>query len=232
MSIRWLVLFATILASLLSPVPATAAVIFDNGAPSGENAAFSDTDPTGQSPFPVQRADNFSLAPGGTTITDVHWFGAYAFTGTPPASDNFTIQIFDNLAAGGPGSLLHTIPVGNVGRVDTGMTIEFTDFTVFSYAAIISPITLSSATTYWLSILNSTTNDPNDNWAWATAVDTGGNSRARFLTMPLPPSWGVPQGVELAFALTDDSSTVPEPSTLLLLGSGLAGVAAWRRRRR
>jgi hypothetical protein len=203
-------------------VSATAAVIYDNGSPGGGFAQTSDRDFIDG----IEAADDFSLTAGHTTIQDIHWWGTYIGSNTPQAVDSFTINIFDD-ASGKPGSLVATPTITNLTRTDTGTDFGSSD--IFLYSAIVSDTPLAAGTTYWLSIVNDTTVDTDDNWAW---VGTVGDLHSAIRVAPNT-TWENSNTNDLAFNLTGDVTTdgpVPEPSTLLLLAGGLVGVTAWRRR--
>ncbi len=160
-------------------------------------------------------ADNFTLAPGATTIADIHWTGFYSTANTPQATDEFNIRIYAD-AAGLPdaNNILLDLAVGDAGRVDTGIDVSIgIPFDLYSYWVDITPLTLVANTQYWLSIVNDTSSDANDNWAWGT--DSSGGSLASSADQT---NWNT-SSRETDFQLT----TVPEPTTLALVGLALIG---------
>jgi len=217
---RKVALASVLVAAILAwGTAATAATIYTNGG-IGNNGFISDPSfpPTGQF-----SADDFVLAPNANVITDLHWTGFYAFANTPQAVDNFTIQIFADVAGSPAITPLLTLLIGNPGRTDTGVNTSSGNFDIFSYSVNVAPIALAPNTRFWLSIFNDTTVDTDDNWFW-TISDFGGNGVTRSNTGG---PW-TPIGFNrYDFDLT--GTVVPEPSALALLAFGL-GLLAWRRK--
>lgn len=201
---------------------AQAGVIFDNGFPDLNDAYFSDFDGAA-----FQGADNFIFRVD-STVRDVHWWGTYAFGLTPPDADDFTIRIFNDDGGVPEDDPFYEVSVGNaVNRVDTGLLILGT-FPLYSYSAVVTDVALLAGTTYWLSIVNNTVDDLDDEWYWATSNSAAGDAQIRVTDDGV---WD-PIGVELAFNLTDDAGIIPEPSTVVMAGVGglaLLGVGLRRR---
>ena len=78
--------------------------------------------------------------------------------------------------------------------------------------------------TFWLSIINDTLADTDDNWFWASSFASG-NNVVRFGDGT---SWFL-GGLESAFNLT---GKIPEPASLAIFCFGLLGLglARWRRK--
>ena len=194
---------------------ATAAVIYSNG-PTATNSFVSDPD------FPTFVSDDFTLAAGANVITGVQWKGLYAFTNTPQPVDIFTIQIFADIGGAPAVNPLHSLPVGNPGRTDTGINLG--NFDLFAYSVDVAPIALAPGTPFWLSIFNDTTGDANDNWFWGMQ-DAVGNS---FERPDQNVAW-IARANRQDFQLSGPLA-VSEPSVLALLAIGVIGLLGFRRK--
>ncbi|MEM7454741.1 MAG: hypothetical protein AAF456_10365 [Planctomycetota bacterium] len=147
-------------------------VIYDNnaGGPTGLNNGYQSDPHSGQ----IQ-ADEFELQVE-SIIGRIEWTGLYAGNDSPQ-DDSFTIHIFED-AGGSPlgGTPVASFsPGNNVNRTDSGT--NFAGLDVYEYSVDLMFVA-DPDTSYWLSIINDTTNDPNDNWYWGTNTSFGNNHRS------------------------------------------------------
>lgn len=180
--------------------------------------------------------DNFILA-GDASITRVGWSGIYFdsldLTNNPPTPNalGFGIDFFtDN--AGLPGTQIYSATfapsavnetaTGNFSFTLTGTTVPST---LYSYVVDLPAVFAATAgTPYWMRIYESA-NFPAPGvaqWGWARGQP--GDNRS----LQYAPSGDLfsTSSIDRAFSLSE----VPEPGTLLLLGSGLGALFLWHRR--
>jgi hypothetical protein len=173
-------------------------------------------------------ADNFFIAAGGS-ITEVIWTGGYI--DKVLKKDKFVIRFYSD-ENGEPGDILAKYKIGNNAlRTDTGETFAAYDDPIEAYAyqyILPTPFNAAPGTTYWISILNG----KKENWSWADA-EMGNPNLVAFRDGNNEP-WSIysydERSVNRAFELDGSCSQVPEPATLLFLGSGIVGLIGLRKR--
>ena len=159
--------------------------------------------------------DNFTLG-ASSNINRFAWVGGYISPTPKGVITGFTLTFYAD-AGNQPGTpLMKYIGAGNFGET---LIVGKDQFYAYSWTLGV-PFAASAGTEYWASIVPDL--DLPSQWGWGTS-----SSADHFAWQCVFGSCGaVP--TDFAFAL---SSTTPEPGTLVLMGSGLLGLAGVIRRK-
>jgi hypothetical protein len=210
-----LALFAVVL--LASAFAYADNIIYNNGGPNQQN---------GNEMTNWIQAEDFTLDTD-NTVTDVHFW-----TIEDPNVGGYAGSIWYGIytdAGGAPGTLVgggHTVAPDNRTFIQGGILGVFDEY---AYDLTIDPFAATAGTTYWLALHNG----PLDNNAraevyWETTDPNGTATGQEFF---LPDGSWAGNGQEHAFYLTGGQGGVPEPGTLMLMGTGVLGALAGLRRR-
>jgi hypothetical protein len=218
--IRQIVLLLSLLAFALSVNNVFASVVFDNGM-DGLGIAYGSANTNAYA-----SADDFMFS-SEQVITDLHWRGVYT---NNASTEYFMINIHNQAASTNTptafGDYIYSFSTNVYTAVNSGQNYSYIDVLyIYDFSADIDPFVAEAGKTYWLEIFSV---NPTGNWYWITNSAMDGNGVQTHLNGQT--IWEPVDG-EFAFQLTNDSAPIPEPSTFILLGAGLAGLAVWRKKR-
>jgi hypothetical protein len=202
--------------ALLIAAPTTAQTVYNNGAPNGQAGWNIFDDFRAADDFSVSGTFNlirfWALLPTGyTSFTNIFW------------------EILNDRGAGAPGTT--SVASGTVVAQRTLRTSFDFGFDSWQFDLAVGPQSLGPGI-FWLALHDgSLAEQTGSTMLWEmTDQQTGSQFAQEALSNP---PWSGDMGGDLAFELlVTDPAVVPEPVTIVLLGSGLVGIAAARRRRR
>lgn len=204
---------------LLGIAPLSGSVVYTQPFNATGNVFASQNNTNGGGLF-AQVYDDFTLG-SATSITDVHWTGAYFNPNTPGTTTAWTVGFYDD-NAGQPGALISSQVFSNTGNETSLGTIG--GLPTFSYSVILStPFSASAGTQYWLSVYPDLGLPPQ--WGWAEGSGGDGISYQDFIGSRFSLS------NDMAFDLTGTPLATPEPATMAFAGSALAALVLLRRKK-
>jgi hypothetical protein len=192
-------------------------VYFQNPDFNGANSSQNDTTVGGFGLF-AQVYDNFTLG-GTTSLSSVQWVGSYFNPATQGPITAWTLQIYGD-SGGQPGTLLYNTNVGGTAG-ETFIGLDNVGDPTYLYTLAVN-FSAAAGTQYWLSVYPDLAFPPQ--WGWETATGGDGVSYQDFFGSRTQ------LAADEAFALFAGTTT-PEPGTLVLLGSGILGLAGTLRRK-
>jgi PEP-CTERM motif len=202
----------SLLALCLAAVPAMAQTIYDNGPINGTTDAW-----TINSGFVV--SDTFTVGSGGASVTGIS-FGAWAFPGDVLESAEISITSSEF------GGTTYDDEVVNF--TQSGCSGNQFGFNVCTETGSLAGSGVNlAAGTYWLNLQNAVVNS-GDPIYWD---ENSGPSSASENSVGTIPSEAFTVLGGTATSTTSSSGSVPEPSSIMLFGSGILGLAGVLRRK-
>lgn len=226
------------IALFLLPASAWAqTVIFNNGVPDNVDG-FNVANRITANDFIVPGSTDPLHPSPGISLSSFDWWVIQSGV-SPSVTSSFFWQILSDVG-GLPGSTVASGTVTNA--VGTYTSYGFSAFEpAYFFNVSLGNLSIASGT-YWLAITDYVSNVGQAPWFWATSAQSGNQ-----LNKLPAQSWEEAAAerdadayfTEGAFVLYGNEgvpppppTTIPEPGTMILLGSGLAGLAGFRARRR
>jgi hypothetical protein len=147
---------------------------------------------------------------------DIYSTSSYGYIG-----ESVTVRLWSD-STGQPGTLLNTI-VTTITAIDTDGAVGNNN----RKHADITPLTLTAGTTYWIGMTGTGENHINQTGLFGVS---GGDGKMAQFNGSDTFSYFTDVTGDMAFRLEDTTNAVPEPTTMLLLGFGLMGLAGVRRK--
>jgi hypothetical protein len=203
---------------ILSTQVAQATLLFDGSTnPTDVNdLGFNDMD------YPDQLiAEDFTFS-NDALMNSITFLGSY-YEADTPETDFFTLTVYhDLLGLPDSTSVVSEIVLGDLERTYTGVNF-FTGQKLYTYTADFSALNLLANTNYWITVVNDTSTDSDDDWAWAGDSTNGIYGRS----FDSGASWSDTLAGSFSFSI--EGIVVPEPSIMCIFGLGI--VVLFLRRR-